>query len=157
MTVLETLAEAIVERGAGGGVAAAEVIARSGVSAQAFHEEFPDREACLLAALDVRRRACPQARAERLRAESRSLDAVKARLVAFPAHFLEQEQALGRLLVVYSLSGGEAVVRRRLELLAVLAEAVDRGWPGGARGTQQPPTVSAGACFCGGVFFFFFP
>ena len=142
MTVLETLAEAMVERGAGGGVTAAEVIARSGVSAQAFREEFPDREACLLAALELGVERARRRVLSAYDAESRWLDAVKAGLVAF-LRFLEQEQALGRLLVVYSLSGGEAVVRRRLELLAVLAEAVDRGRLEGPAGRQQPPAVIA--------------
>jgi AcrR family transcriptional regulator len=142
MTVLETLAEAMVERGAGGGVTAAEVIARSGVSARAFHEEFPDRAACLLAALELGVERARKRVLSAYDAESRWLDAVKAALVAF-LRFLEDEQALGRLLVVNSLSGGEAVVCRRLELLAVLAEAVDRGRLEGPAGRQQPPAVIA--------------
>jgi AcrR family transcriptional regulator len=143
MTVLETLAETMVERGAGGGdVTVAEVIARSGVSARAFHEEFPDREACLLAALELGVERARRGVLTAYDAESRWLDAVKAALVAF-LRFLEEEQALGRLLVVYSLSGGEWVLRRRLELLAVLAETVDRGRLEGPAGRQQPPAVIA--------------
>jgi AcrR family transcriptional regulator len=143
MTVLEALAEAMVERGAGGGdVTVAEVIARAGVSGRAFHEEFPDREAFLLAALELGIERARSRVQTAYNAESRWLDAVKAGLVAF-LRFLEEEQALGRMLVVYSLSGGEAVLRRRLELLAVLAEVVDRGRLEGHAGRQQPPAVIA--------------
>ncbi|HTA32162.1 MAG TPA: MarR family transcriptional regulator [Solirubrobacteraceae bacterium] len=141
--VLEALAEAMVERGAAGaGVTVAEVIARAGVSGRAFHDEFSDREACLLAALELGVERARRRVLSAYDAESRWLDAVKAALVAF-LRFLEEEQALGRLLVVHSLSGGERVLRRRVELLAVLAEAVDRGRLEGPAGRQQPPAVIA--------------
>ena len=120
----------------------AEVIARAGVSGRAFHEEFPDREACLLAALELGVERARRRVLSAYDAESRWLDAVKAALVAF-LRFLEEEQALGRLLVVYSLSGGERVLRRRVELLAALAEAVDRGRLEGPAARQQPPAVIA--------------
>ena len=120
----------------------AEVIARSGVSSRAFHEEFPDREACLLAALELGVERARKPVLGAYDAELRWLDAVKAGLVAF-LRFLEYEQALGRLLVVYSLSGGELVLRRRVELLAVVAAAVDRGRLEAPAGRQQPPEVIA--------------
>jgi AcrR family transcriptional regulator len=141
--VLEALVDAMAERGAdGAGVTVTEVIARAGVSGRAFHEEFPDRESCLLAALELGVERARRRVLSAYDAESRWLDAVKAALVAF-LRFLEEEQALGRLLVVYSLSGGERVLRRRVELLAVLAEAVDRGRLEGPAGRQQPPAVIA--------------
>ena len=141
--VLEALAEAMAERGAGGaGVTLTDVIARAGVSASAFHEAFPDREACLLAAVEL---GIERARRPMLAAydgETRWLDAIKAALVAF-LWFLEQEPALGRVLIVYSLSGGEQVLRRRVEILAVLAAAVDRARLDAPAGRQQPPAVIA--------------
>lgn len=141
--VLETLAQAMAERGAGGAaVTVADVIARAGVSSRAFHEEFPDREACLLAALELGVERARRHVLSAYDAESRWLDAIKAALVAF-LRFLEEEPALGRLLVVYSISGGERVLRRRVELLAVLAAAVDRGRQEGPTGRQQPPPVIA--------------
>jgi hypothetical protein len=75
-------------------------------------------------------------------AQSRWLDAVKAALVAFLA-FLEDEPALGRLLVVSSMSGGERVLRRRVRVLGELAAVIDRGGLEGAAGKQQPPVVIA--------------
>jgi len=93
--------------------------ALSGVSAGAFHEAFPDREAFLLAAIELGVERARRRMAAAYDAETRWLDAVKGALVAF-LWFLEQEPALGRLLVVYSLSGGEQVLRRRVEIVAVL-------------------------------------
>jgi AcrR family transcriptional regulator/DNA-binding MarR family transcriptional regulator len=142
-TVLEALAEAMAERGAGGAsVTLTDVIARSGTSSGAFHEAFPDREACLLAAIELGVERARRPVAAAYDAEARWLDAIKAALVAF-LWFLEQEPALGRLLVVYSLSGGEQVLRRRVEILAVLAAAVDRARLEAPAGRQQPPVVIA--------------
>ena len=137
------MARAMAERGAAGAtVTVADVIARAGVSSEAFREAFPDREACLLAAFELgvrraRRRVLPA-----YDAEPRWLDAIKAGLVAFLA-FLEDEPAIGRLLVVYSLGGGEQVLRRRVKILAALAATVDRGRLEGPAGRLQPPEVIA--------------
>jgi AcrR family transcriptional regulator len=134
------MAQAISERGPS--ATALDVIARAGVSAGLFHETFPDREACLLAAVEL---GVQRARKDVLgayEAESRWLDAIKAGLAAFLA-FVEREPALGRLLVVYSTSGGEQVLRRRVEVLAVLAAAVDLGRLEGPADRQQLPAVIA--------------
>jgi AcrR family transcriptional regulator len=137
------MAEAMAQRGAGGaGVTLAEVIARSGVSSGAFHEAFPDREACLLAAIELGVARARRGMVAAYDAESRWLDSIKAALVAC-LWFLEDEPALGRLLVVYSLGGGERVLRRRVEILGVLAVVVDRGRLEGRPGRQQPPAVVA--------------
>jgi AcrR family transcriptional regulator len=143
--ILEALAEAMAERGvAGAGVTAADVIARTGVSSGAFHEAFPDREACLLAAIELGVARASRSVLAAYDAEARWLDAVKAALVAFLS-FLEDEPALGRLLVVYSMSGGERVLRRRVEILAALAAVVDRGrLEGVARRQQLPPVIAEG-------------
>jgi AcrR family transcriptional regulator len=134
------MAEAVSERGPG--VTSLDVIARAGVSGGLFHETFPDREACLLAAIEL---GLQRARRDVLGAydaESRWLDAIKAGLAAFLA-FLERERALGRLLVVYSMSGGEQVLRRRVEILSTLAAAVDLGRLEGPADRQQLPAVIA--------------
>jgi len=139
--ILESVAEAMAARGAGGGATAvAELIAHSGVSSSAFHDTFPDREACLLAAFEL---GVGRARARMVAAydtEPRWLDAIKAGLAAF-LRFLEDEPALGRLLVVYSMSGGERVLRRRVEVLEALAAVVDRGRLEVSPGRQQPAAV----------------
>ncbi len=141
--ILEAMAEAMAERGAAGAtVTVADVIARAGMSSGAFHEAFPDREACLLAAFELGVRRAQKRVVPAYDAEPRWLDAIKAGLVAF-LRFLEDEPALGRLLVVYSISGGERVLRRRAKLLGVLAAAVDRGREERPAGRQQPPAVIA--------------
>jgi AcrR family transcriptional regulator/DNA-binding MarR family transcriptional regulator len=136
--ILEAMAEAMSEHGPS--VTLAEVIARSNVSSGDFHEAFPDREACLLAAIDLGvERVCAIMLAA-YEAESGWLDAIKAALFALLL-FLESEPALGRLLVVYSMSGGDRVLRRRIEVLGVLAAAVDLGRLEGPAGKHPPPTV----------------
>jgi len=134
------MAEAFSERGPS--VTSLDVIARAGVSGGLFHETFPDREACLLAAIELGlQRACRDVLGA-YDAESRWLDAIKAGLAAFLA-YLEREPALGRLLVVYSMSGGERVLRRRVEILSALAAVVDMGRLEGPADRQQLPAVIA--------------
>ncbi len=141
--ILEAMAEAMAERGAGGAtVTVPDVLRRSGVSSGAFHEAFPDREACLLAAFDLGVRRARNGVLAAYDAEPRWVDAIRAALAAF-LRFLEDEPALGRLLVVYSMNGGEQVLRRRVEILGVLAAAVDRGRLERSSNRQQPPTVIA--------------
>jgi AcrR family transcriptional regulator len=137
------MAEAMSERGAAGAsVAIADVIARSGVSSGSFHDAFPDREACLLAAFELGVSRAGRQVLAAYDAESRWLDAIKAGLVALLA-FLEDEPALGRLLIFHSMSGGEQVLRRRVEVLEALAAAVDRGRMEGPADRRQPPAVIA--------------
>jgi AcrR family transcriptional regulator len=137
------MAEAMAERGAGGAtVTVADVIARSGVSSGVFHEAFADRDACLLAAFDLGVRRARKRMVSAYALERRWLDAIKAALVAFLV-FVEDEPALGRLLVVYSMSGGGRVLRRRGQVLRALAAVVDRGRLEGPAGRQQPPAVIA--------------
>jgi AcrR family transcriptional regulator len=135
------MAEAL-DGGGVGIVSLHDVAARAGVSSAACHEAFPDRDACLLAAFDLAAdRACTRMLAG-YHSQPRWLDAIKAGLAAFLA-FLEDEPALGRLLVVYSMSGGEQVLRRRVEIVRELAAVVDRGRLEGAAQRQQPPAVIA--------------
>ncbi len=119
-----------------------DVIARAGVSSAVFHEAFADREACLLAAFDLGVRRARKRMAAAYDPEPRWLDAVKAALAAL-LRFLEEEPALGRLLVVGSMSGGEQVLRRRVKVLGALAAVIDRGRLEGPAGRQQPPAVIA--------------
>jgi AcrR family transcriptional regulator len=135
--ILEAMAEMAVDLGAGA-VTVSHVVARAGVSRRTFYELFGDREACLLAAfnLGVER---AQARIEpAYRAQARWRDGIRVGLAAFLS-FLEDEPALGRLCVVYSLGGGAEVLSRRAEVLGKLAEVVDRGRTEGTAGKGQPP------------------
>jgi AcrR family transcriptional regulator len=137
------MAEAMAERGAAGStVTVADVIARAGVSSAAFHELFADRDACLLAAFDLGVRRARKGMVAAYDAEPRWLDAIKAGLAVF-LRFLEDEPALGRLLVVYSTSGGASVLRRRVTILEALAAVVDHGRLERRGDRQQPPAVIA--------------
>jgi len=149
--ILEAMAQAMSERGLGGAtVSLSAVIARAGVSSGAFHEQFADREECLLAAFEL---ALERARGPVLSAydaETRWLDALKAALAAL-LRFLEEQPALGRLLVVYSMSGGERLLRRRADVLAALAEAIDRGGGEALAGRAQPPPAIVAEGLVGAV------
>ena len=139
--ILEAMAEAMAARGAAAGsVTAAEVIELAGVSSAAFHDAFADGEACLLGAFDLGVQRARRRMAPAYEAEPRWLDAIKAALAAF-LRFLEEEPALGRLLVVHSMSGGEQLLRRRVEVLDLLAALVDRGRLEGPAARQQPAAV----------------
>jgi DNA-binding MarR family transcriptional regulator len=137
------MAEVMAEQGAGAeGVRAAELAARAGVDRETVDELLIDREACLLAAFDLAVERAWEEMAGAYRGESRWLDSVKAALASF-LWFLESQPALGGLLVVYSMGGGERVLRRRLEVLGKLAEVVDRGREERPAGAQPPPRVVA--------------
>jgi AcrR family transcriptional regulator len=143
--VLEAMAEEMAAGGGGAGgatVALTRVIARAGVSGGAFHEAFPDREACLLAAFELGVERAGRTVLAAYEAESRWLDSIKSALVASLA-FVEDEPALARLLLVYSLGGDESLLRRRVEVLRALAAAVDRGRLEMPAASQQPPPVIA--------------
>jgi AcrR family transcriptional regulator len=135
--ILEAMAEMAVDLGAGA-VTVSHVVARAGVSRRTFYELFGDREACLLAAFNL---GVERARARiepAYTAEPRWRDGIRVGLAAFLS-FLEDEPALGRLCVVYSLGGGAQVLSRRAEVLGKLAEVVDRGRTEGTAGKGQPP------------------
>ena len=138
------MAEAIVEHGPGGvGSGMSDVLARARVSSAIFQEAFPDHESCLLATFDL---GVERVRRQMIAAydvERRWLDAVRAALAAL-LRFLDEEPALGRVLVVYSLSAGERILRRRVQVTTALAAAIDHGrLEGGTRGQEPPPAVIA--------------
>jgi hypothetical protein len=104
--------------------------------------ESADREARLLATIELGLERAQRLVLAAYDAESRWLDAIKAALAAFLV-FLEREPELGRVLVVHSMSGGERVLRRRVQILGALAVAVDLGRMEGPADQQQPPAVIA--------------
>jgi AcrR family transcriptional regulator/DNA-binding MarR family transcriptional regulator len=142
--ILEVMAEVVAERGAGPDVVTpADVAARAGVSLTRFHELFADREACLLAAFDLGVRRVGEQMTVAYQGERRWLDAVKAALAQL-LWFLEAEPALGRVLVVHSTGAGARVLRRRMEILGALAEAIDRGSAEAVEGDRPPLVVAEG-------------
>lgn len=141
--VLEAMAEIMAERGTGAGtVTVAEVLARADVSEAAYSKHFGDREGALLAAFDLAVERAVAYVCEPFEAESRWLDAIKAALAGF-LRFLEVEPAMGRLLAIYSMGGGERVLRRRLEVFGVVAAMIDRGRLEGSSLRHPPAEVVA--------------
>jgi AcrR family transcriptional regulator/DNA-binding MarR family transcriptional regulator len=141
--ILEAMAEAMVARAPSGlDWGMSDVLPRAGVTSAVFHEAFPDRESCLLATFELGVERARRRMLEAYDVERRWLDAIRAGIAAL-LRFLEDEPALGRVLVVYSLGGGERVLRRRVRVMAALAAIVDRGRLEGRGRRRQTPTVIA--------------
>jgi AcrR family transcriptional regulator len=139
--ILEATAALVAERGVGA-LTLGDTMARAGVSRRVFYECFDDREACLLAAFDLGVERAAERIAPAYAAQSRWRDAIRVGLAEL-LRFLDDEPALGRLCIVYSLSGGPALLRRRAEVQSILWELVDRGRAEGAAGRNEPPPVVA--------------
>jgi AcrR family transcriptional regulator len=141
--ILEALARAMVELGPSRvGSSMPDVLARAEISSASFHQEFPDPESCMLGTFELGLERARRRMLEAYDIERRWLDAIRAGLAAL-LRFLEDEPALGRVLVVYSLGGGDRVLRRRVEVMAALAEVIDRGRVERVGRRQQPPAVIA--------------
>jgi AcrR family transcriptional regulator len=141
--ILEALADEVAERdGPIGAVTVTHIIARAGVSRRTFYELFVDREACLLAALDLGVERAAARMTPAFAAESRWRDGIRVALAEFLG-FLEDEPNLGRLCVVHTLGGGAEVLRRRTEVLKQLWQVVDRGRKESPTGRAQPSAVIA--------------
>jgi AcrR family transcriptional regulator len=141
--ILEAVAELMAERPAGAAaVGTAEVLVRAGVSRGRFDELFADRETCLLAAFELGVRRGGSRVVGAYAAEVRWRDGIKAGLAALLG-FLDEQPALGTLCVVHSLSVGAEVLRRRMQVLAILAQVVDRGRAEASSGKRPPPPIAA--------------
>lgn len=118
------------------------VVARAGVSRRTFYEVFAGGEECFLAAFEH----------SLALAGGRVLDAydptepwrvrVRSALVAALC-FLDEEPAMGRLLVVESLAAGPTVLARRARALLRLAAAVEEGREQGKSGATVPSRLTA--------------
>lgn len=123
--LLAAMSEVACEQGAANATVA-DVVDRAGVSRRTFYELFAGCEDCLLAALE-HALACAEERvlagygsAERW---SEQIRAALEELLAF----LEEEPALGRLLLVESFAAGPTALERRGSVVSQLERAVDRG------------------------------
>jgi AcrR family transcriptional regulator len=118
------------------GTTIAHITDRARVSRRTFYDLFAGREECLTAVLEG---AVSQVERELAAANLEGLswrERVRGGLWVILS-FLEYEQALARVCVVQTLSGGSLVLGYREEILARLAAAVDEGrCAGGARGAK---------------------
>jgi AcrR family transcriptional regulator len=138
--ILSGLVDVVLELGAGG-VSVADVVSRSGVSRRTFYEIFSDREDCFLAAFDDAVARVAGVVVPVFEGEGVWQEGVRAGLGELLGLF-DEDPALGRLLVVESLSVGPRVLERRGEVLGVLVAAVDQGRSQARRGAE-PPSLSA--------------
>lgn len=140
--MLSAMAEVVCESGVGN-VTVARVVARSGVSRRTFYEHFADREECFLETVDeaIGRMAARVVPA--YRSHERWRDRIRAALAELLA-FLDEQPALGGLLVVQVLGAGPAALERRQRLCAQAIGAIDEGRTESKRGTQPPPLTAEG-------------
>jgi AcrR family transcriptional regulator/DNA-binding MarR family transcriptional regulator len=129
-----------------GGMSVARITSRAGVSRRTFYEQFEDREDCFLGLFDeALERASRVAReavttAVAAGAEDRWRERVRAGLFALLA-LVEDDPAIGSLLIVDALAVGPRVLERRARALEALKKAIDGGRAEAkrARGAPTPP------------------
>lgn len=115
-----------------GGMSVARITSRAGVSRRTFYEQFEDREDCFLGlfdeALERASRVAGEAAATALAtgAEDRWHERVRAGLYALLA-LVEDDPAIGSLLIVDALAVGPRVLERRARALETLKAVIDGG------------------------------
>jgi AcrR family transcriptional regulator len=129
-------------------VSVAHVVERSGVSRRTFYQAFSDREDCFLAAFEDALARASQRVLCAYAAESRWRERIRAGLLALLS-FLDEEPAIGRLLICESLTGGAGTLEHRNQVLARVAAAVDEGRGESASTKGLPPLTAEG--LVGGV------
>jgi AcrR family transcriptional regulator len=123
----------------------ARVASRAGVSRRTFYELFEDREDCFLALFDdALARASVIARDAVIAGGGESWrERIRVGLVAL-LRFVDDEPALGSLLVVGALGGGPRVLERRMVALDALRRVVDEGRLQARSGHEPPPLTAEG-------------
>lgn len=140
--ILRAMAEVVSERDTHS-ITVKDVVARAGVTRAVFNEQFADLEDCFLAAFEMGVRRGRTAMAAAFSREPTWVDGVRSALAAL-LELLDEEPALARLWVVYSLGGGPRVLRRRGAVSAVLCEFVDRGRREGLARVEPPELTAEG-------------
>jgi AcrR family transcriptional regulator len=119
------------------------VCKRAGVSRRTFYEIFEDREACLLAALDMALERIAESVLPAYERELKWSARIRAGLLALLECF-DAERGVARLCVVESLRAGVEVSKRRKRILEMLAGAVDEGRRESKQGEALPPLTAQG-------------
>ncbi len=140
--MLTAMFDVVSERGAAN-ASVAHVVARSGVSRRTFYELFADREDCFLAAFDEAVAHVSECVLEAYRAQSRWRERIRASLAAL-LQFLDDQPAMGRLLVVEVLGAGPRALEHRARVLARVTDAVDLGRVEAKPGKEPAPLVAEG-------------
>jgi len=113
-----------------------------GLAPRKFGRLFGDAEGARLAVFELAVGRAAARIVPESRAAPRWLDAVRAATAAF-LRFVEDEPALGHVLALSSLGAEERLIRRRMEVLDVLVDAIDAGDRERRRGVPRQPRVIA--------------
>ncbi len=140
--ILRAMAEVVSERDTHS-VTIKDVAARAGVSRAKFNAQFSSLEDCFLAAFELGVRRGRTAMAAAYSSQPTWIDGVRAALTSL-LEILDEEPALARLWVVYSLGGGPRVQRRRAAVSAVLYQFVDRARREGPVRVEPPELTAEG-------------
>jgi AcrR family transcriptional regulator len=140
--MLAAMIEVAIERGASN-VTVAHVVTRSGVSRRTFYELFNDREDCFLAAFEDCVSRLAHVVAPAFKRGTPWKHRVRSGLTELLA-FLENEPAVGRLVVVEALGAGPRALERRRRVTDVLVDAVDEGRAEAKRGGEPPALTAEG-------------
>jgi AcrR family transcriptional regulator/DNA-binding MarR family transcriptional regulator len=140
--MLAAMFDVVAERGAAN-ASVAHVVARSGVSRRTFYELFEDREDCLLAAFDEAVLLASECVVGAYETGGGWRERIRASLAAL-LQFLDDQPAMGRLLVVEILGAGPRGLERRARVLARIVSAVDQGRAEAKPGKLPPPLTAEG-------------
>ncbi len=140
--ILRAMAEVVAERGYAGS-SVERVAARAGVSRRTFYASFENREACVLALLDLGLKRTGDLVAGAFAREDTWQDGVRSALASLLG-FLDSEPLLARVWLVESLAAGSRALERREHNLAVLRALVVSSWPAGET-WSLPPLAAEGA------------
>lgn len=140
--MLASTLDVLNERGAAN-VSIAHIVARSGVSRRTFYELFESREDCFLAAFEEALALATARVSSVYTSEQKWRGRIRAGLVALLG-FLDEEPAMGHMLVVESLSVGPRTIERRHQVLVRLAAVVDEGRSLSANAASLPSLTADG-------------
>jgi AcrR family transcriptional regulator len=113
------------------------------VSRRTFYELFSNREECLLAVIEE---TLGELHEDLIASGVNNLpwrERVRTALLVILSRF-DREPALARVCVVQALRGGPAVLERREQILARLADVIDEGRGEGPRGQECTPLTAEG-------------
>lgn len=140
--LLAALIEVANERGVAN-ITVTHVVSRAGVSRRTFYEAFDGCEDCFMAAVDEALACAARYVAGACEPREPWRPRIRAGLAALLA-FVEEEPAMGRLLVVETLGAGRRVSERRAEVLAGLIAIVDAGREEAKASVEPLPLTAEG-------------
>lgn len=140
--ILSAMSVVCVERGVAN-VTVADIVERAGVSRRTFYELFDDCESCLLQTLEAAASRITERVVAAYDPEAPWRERIRTSLGALLA-FLDEEPAIGRMLIVESHAAGADAEAIRSRLLAHVIAAVDAGRAVGKRDLGLPPTTAEG-------------